>query len=955
MPLLIRYIFIISLLFAPRLLTAQIRSIGVPYVQNYNKSTYQAGNQTWAEARAGNGIMYFANSDGLLSFDGHNWRLAKMPNNIIVRAVAVDKKGMVYTGGFGEFGYWTTAPNGELRYTSLVHLIPAKYKLNEEIWKIYVDDDRILFQSFRTIYVYQNGHITVMEEPKPYLFLHRAGKKYIVEKLNKGLFELKGSQLAFIPGSDQLKSGILSILPFPGGKYLIGTSKEGLFLYDGKAIIPWQAPANDFLKRYQLNNGVVIPGNYFAFGTILNGVVIIDAAGNIVQHINKSSGLQNNTVLSLFLDSEQNLWAGLDNGIDRIEIISPLYFYFDKSGSFGTVYSSIVHNGKIYLGTNQGLFYSNWSLNKGEAYQPYDFKLIPGTQGQVWELALVDGKLLCGHNDGTFQVDGANIRKISWENGGWVLKKLRNGQLIQGTYTGLAVYRKDAAGNWVFDYKIKGFDAPSRYVEQDSKGQIWVSHAYKGVYKLTLSADGKSAAQVKYYGEAEGLPGSYNINVFTLENRLVFSTLAGFYVYDDIADRFYKYNQLNNKLGSFATANKVIPASINKYWFLDRGWVALADFSVNGNVRLDSSSFSILNGRMVKYYENISHISNNIFLISIDDGFAIFNDANRATEKLTLPKVLIRQVERFANEAVPVPDLNNILIPYKQNNLRIHFILPYYRQAHIEYQYRLKGYTGKWSAWSSQLQREFTSLSYGDYVFEVRARINNHISPVTTLSFTVSPPWYLTGFAFLGYALMLVVAYYGVKKYYQYKLRKHQVRLQKKLQAEKEEFVRREAVANEQRLVQLKNEQLQADLDRKGRELANSAMNIVYKNELLQRIHDELDALRDSNGKKLSAEQLRRIQKVIDEGRSDDRDWVLFENSFNETHENFFKKLKANHPDLVPNDLKLCAYLRMNMSSKEMASLLNISLRGIEIRRYRLRKKLNLEHDKNLVEFLMEL
>ena len=157
------------------------------------------------------------------------------------------------------------------------------------------------------------------------------------------------------------------------------------------------------------------------------------------------------------------------------------------------------------------------------------------------------------------------------------------------------------------------------------------------------------------------------------------------------------------------------------------------------------------------------------------------------------------------------------------------------------------------------------------------------------------------------------------------------------------------------RIVKIKNEQLQADLASKSRELANSAMNIVYKNELLQKISEEITHLKDSSGKKLSEDQLRRIQKVINDGMSDERDWNLFESSFNEAHESFFKKLKAQHPDLVPNDLKLCAYLRMNMSSKEMASLLNISLRGVEIRRYRLRKKLNLEHDKNLVEFLMEL
>ncbi len=85
------------------------------------------------------------------------------------------------------------------------------------------------------------------------------------------------------------------------------------------------------------------------------------------------------------------------------------------------------------------------------------------------------------------------------------------------------------------------------------------------------------------------------------------------------------------------------------------------------------------------------------------------------------------------------------------------------------------------------------------------------------------------------------------------------------------------------------------------------------------------------------------------------QDWNLFENSFDEAHENYFRKLKEEYPDLTPNDLKLSAYLRMNMSSKEISSLLNITVRSVELRRYRLRKKLNMEHDKNLVEFFMEL
>jgi DNA-binding CsgD family transcriptional regulator len=363
---------------------------------------------------------------------------------------------------------------------------------------------------------------------------------------------------------------------------------------------------------------------------------------------------------------------------------------------------------------------------------------------------------------------------------------------------------------------------------------------------------------------------------------------------------------------------------------------------------------------MVQNYENISRINSSIYLISVDDGFVIFNDEDAlVNSRTTLPPVLIREVENITGKATVMNENgagSGVEIPFAENNLRITYSLPYYRQAKIRYQYYLEGYSRQWSDWSAQTQNEFTNLGQGTYKFKVRARINDGVvSPVTEFSFIILAPWYAGTIAMFCYALLVVLLYYGVRYYYRLKLRKHQLHLQQKLQHEKEEFLKQEAIKREQQLVKLRNEQLQTDLASKSRELANSAMNIVYKNELLQKISSEILQLKDANGKRLSEEQLRRIQKVIDEGMSDDRDWNIFETSFNEAHENFFKKLKAQHPDLVPNDLKLCAYLRMNMSSKEMASLLNITLRGVEIRRYRLRKKLNLEHDKNLVEFLMEL
>ncbi len=954
------YLFFLTLFLPFFALADNIQSIGVPYIQNYPKSVYLSGNQNWSVAKDKYGIMYFGNGQGLLSYDGRYWQQHQMPNRQIVRSVATDHEGIIYTGSFGEFGYWKVA-NKRLQYYSLIHLIPEQYKMTDEIWKIYTDGKKVIFQSFTSIYIYEHKKIRVIKGRGSFLFLHQVGKRFIIEELGKGLFELKGNTLSALRNDGPpLPESVLSILPYQDGELLIGTGKSGLYLYDGQRYTPFDSPANAYLRTHQLNNGVQVLGKYYAYGTILNGLIIIDEQGNIIQQINKSSGLQNNTILSIYADKEQNLWVGLDNGIDRIELNSPLYFYLDKTGLFGTVYSSLIHKNKIYLGTNQGLFSSPWATTKGQPFRTFNFTLVPATQGQIWDLTLMDGQLLAGHNDGTFRVNDNQIEKVSNIGGGWTIKKLNDDHLIQGTYTGLVLYKKDAAGLWKFSHKVDHFAEPSRYVEKDQKGDIWVSHAYKGLYKLNLSPDFKKVRSTNYYDERNGLPSSYNVNLFTLESKLLYSSDAGFLTFDEISNRFTPYEILNKAIGSFARSNKIISAGDHRYWFINQGKMALISFINPGKIDVDSIQFSALDGRMVQYYENISKISDQIYLISVDDGFVIYNETEaRKNRKITLPTVLVRRVEDITDTYSVISEVGNsetaIEIPFSRNNIRISYTLPYYRQAKIKFQYFLEGYSKQWSAWSAASQKDFTNLGSGNYKFLVRAKLNDQvISKTTSFEFEVLPPFYASNWAFLIYFILFVLLLLIGRKLYEKKLLRDRQAISEKLQAEKEIFLRKEAEATEKQIVKLQTEKLQADLAGKSRELANSAMSLVYKNELLQKISQEMLKIRDATGKPLAEEQLRRIQKVIEEGMNDERDWNLFENSFNEAHESFFKKLKLKHPDLVPNDLKLCAYLRMNMSSKEMASLLNISLRGVEIRRYRLRKKLDIPHDKNLVEFLME-
>jgi len=934
--------------------TDAIPFTGVPFVQNYSKIIYHAGNQNWAVSCGINGQLYLANSEGLLTFDGQHWQLSSMPGNILVRGVTVDQDGLVYTGGFGQFGFWDGDAFGQLTYHSLSDSLPEKDKLHDEIWKIYADKDKVLFQSFSSIYTYQRGKLSVFKTSSPFLFLFQANSRYFVEVIAQGLFEFKdGKLIKLVDKSAYGDSRILTILPYYDGSLLIGTAQKGVFILADNKLSPWANEANDDLKKFQLNNGLKVLNDHYAFGTILNGVYLLNQDGKLIQHLNKSNGLQNNTILSLQNDKSQNIWIGLDNGIDRIEVNSPIYYYDDRAGTLGTVYTAKVFQDKLYLGTNQGLYFSSWPAINNQ----FNFRLIEGSQGQVWDLAVVDDQLFCGHNNGTFTLKGEKIQWLSGVTGGYVLAQLQesDSQLLQGTYTGLALFRREG-NNWLFEQKVADFNEPVQYLQQIGNNRLWVS-GYKGLYWLQLSADRDKVVQKKQYNEKDGLPKSPYVNVFDLAGRIVFATDSGFYLYDEIADRFHAYEQLNERLGTFVNANRIVAADDGKYWFVRKGHLALVAFGEGGKATIDSTRFGALNNRMMSYYENISHLTPDLSLISLDDGFALYRKEEHALQQYK-ERPIIQKVEDITDSTAALLAFNTpdgLGLKARQNNLRITFSLPYYTINEVQFQYLLEGNSKNWSVWNDITQKEFTNLPPGEYAFKVRGLVDGVITPTTTFNFEIYAPWYSSKWAFIAYGVIAIILLLILRQIYQYKLKKHREDVQHKMLIAQEERLRKEAIENEQRLVKLKNSQLEKELASKNRELANSAMNIVYKNELLNNVHDELLHLKDSEGRKLSGDQLKKISKIIDDARSDERDWNLFEESFNEAHENFFKKLKADYPELVPNDLKLCAYLRMNMSSKEIASLLNITTRGVEIRRYRLRKKLNLKHDRNLTEFLLEI
>ncbi|MGB1993256.1 MAG: triple tyrosine motif-containing protein, partial [Flavobacteriaceae bacterium] len=286
----------------------------------------------------------------------------------------------------------------------------------------------------------------------------------------------------------------------------------------------------------------------------------------------------------------------------------------------------------------------------------------------------------------------------------------------------------------------------------------------------------------------------------------------------------------------------------------------------------------------------------------------------------------------------------NIDLSSEMNNIQFEFFVPYYSEINsIQYQWFLDGYHTDWIPWNDSSMVAFKNLDFGDYTFYVRAQSGQQpLGDIVSYPFSIDFPWYLSYWAVSFYVGTLVFISFLINNYYTRYYRRQQM---KYVEETKKELALKE-LSNTKALVEAKNEQLNQRIENKNRELAISTMSMIKKNTLLGSIKDELLNLKNIS-------EVKNVVRNIDKSINNDDDWNYFEEAFNNADKDFLKKIKEIHPKLTPNDLRLCAYLRLNLSSKEIASLLNISSKSVEIKRYRLRKRMNLEHKTNLISYIL--
>lgn len=671
--------------------------------------------------------------------------------------------------------------------------------------------------------------------------------------------------------------------------------------------------------------------------------------------------------MSLFEDRFGNLWAGLNNGIAIIELTQPFTLINDGLELSGTGYTAFKKDSKLYLGTNNGLFILENLSKNNLSYSQY--KKIPATEGQTYSLQMLDGDLILGHHQGAILINSEQASIIpNSAQGIWKIEALPNSKntFIAGSYMGMYLLEKKN-NTWKFSQKIKGFQESSRKFEIVDSTTIWVSHGYKGIYRLDFKDNFKKLVNTRFYGVKDGLPSNLLNNVFRIENRLIFTAEIGVYEYDNINDRFIQDSVLTEHFGNQHIREIEEDIKGNLYFITDDEVGVLKKNTV-GEYEKESTIFQKIFPFVSDDLENITVIDPENVLINAKEGFIHYNpslnkisteDFRTVFRKISWADSILHGGYRLAKNDVKETS-RSISLPFSKNSFHFYYSSVYYEgNFEAEYQYKLENFDNEWSKWSLSSEKEYTNLPSGNYTFQVRSRNSfGKLSSVDTFSFKISPPWYANNFAYIVYTLLILSIFslgLFMQNRHQKKKRLSIVEDANKTILEKETELKEVTTNSEKEIAQLKNEHLEAEIKHKNHQLTSSAVHLINKNELMSNLKSEINQLLKEKDQQALNKGLKRVVKSIEKNIAEDDTWSQFEIHFDQVHGDFIKILRKSYPALTPQELKLAAFLRMNMSSKKIAHLLNISVRGVEISRYRLRKKLSIESHENLIEFMMNI
>ncbi len=801
---------IVALILSICSISAQtIKHIGTTYIKNFFPEDYNSSKQNWCAVQDFRGILYVANTQGVLEYDGVNWRSISTSKNSSALALALSNdKRRVYVGGNTDIGYLSPDSSGTMQYVSLFELLPERYR-NIKVYGITVtENDEVLFCASSQLMLYANDTIKVIPladgSTNVFSYITKHNGRVYVNQSDKGYCEFinrKEEPIIALEGTDTIHDNqVVSILGDKNGGMVLATKKLGISIYKNNRLIPLNIPINAKLVQSDLYCATQLKGGYYAFGTLKKGIIITDSNFNEINRFNQSFGLCSNQIINLYQSPEGGLWALTNNGIAYIDIYSPIstiHVGIKKVSAIGCV------NDDIYIGASSLLRIHNKDLALGgDAFQSVAFP-ADKTQNTINSINTVDNQIICGTAKGVIGIT-PNGESYAAEKTTQVVRLViqsekRPDLLIGGCIGGISVYEKNPDGNWSKrQQSVTGFDVETRHIVEDPEGFFWVSKKETGLYKLILDSSYSKVITVKQYDQHDGLPSSMGNYVYKVGKDIIVATQQGFYAYDKLNDTFVKSEKYNALFDSEIEAYTIYQDQYGKIWinYLQTRKNAKSELCFGYFNGFDTTKQNTrLFVPFASKFKTVKDIADSCYLIGCDDELLHYD--SKLQKYFDIPfKAFIRRMETITNDSLlfggayvtdegDVDSLQTeslkITLPYDFNGVKFEFGANSYEYPEeTKFKYFLEHNDAGWSDWKSENFKEFNNLSPGTYTFMVKARnIFGHESEVAHITFTVLPPWYMTIWTYILYVLAFAAVIWVIIKIYFRKLLKDKQRLEK--------------------------------------------------------------------------------------------------------------------------------------------------------------------------------
>jgi len=913
-------------------------------IKNFTSSEYKAGIQNIDFAQNRDMTLFVANNLGVLSFDGNEWTTHAFKTGKKQRSLAFDTHlNRLYVGSQGEFGFF----ENNWEYVSLVDKIPSDLRDFDEVWDVFIISSKVYFCTFQAIYVYDGQTISVVQRNGGFNRSFSAGKKLFTQTPSGKLFELVGQTLSSTYSQvekDQIVAGVIKkdeghLFFYNSGKIEYSTSLETVEKFPDLI----SALAGKYVNHVmQLSDARIV------ISTQTAGLYLYDIQTNVIENIAKKDGLQSNACLRVFQDFTGNLWVGMQNGIALIDINSPLRLINHESNIQGSGYDAFDTNEGRYYTTSNGIYFL--------ATDSEQSSFLIGTEGPAYGMQMISDKLYAGHHSGLFLLENGQAKRCALTDGLWQVKQLRSNPqyAIGGTYSGLHLFKLNELQELQGVEKISGFNESSRFFEEDRRGRIWVGQFYKGLYQLNLT-NSLTEAVVSKVSDSSDLPIQEHIILNRIDDELYLGTEEGIYKIDQDTEVISEANIFSSTVGKKWVYLLLQDREKNVHIFTENLVGFFKQVSANNYVYVPSSLFQLRQ----TFNNDLLNISKNVdegVLFNANEGFIYYNP--KLEDRFTIEnQPLINRVYNVFEDSVlyerlPFEDrseqVESLIIA--EGTKVLQFMVESFKYKDVnnrQFRYFLNGFDEAYGVWSNATLKEYTNLKEGNY--ELSVQTLNYLGEIVTskpLAIEVNPPFFKRIEAKMLYAILIILILY---QGYRFQKRRYKGK-EKKLEKAKQE----ELAQKQNELQELKEDQIQSELSHVNNLLAASTMNLVVKNEFMENIKEELkevNLIAEVSERRIA---LKKIVKEIDKALKLQEDWKQFEHRFDRVHGDFLTRLTSEFLDLTPGEQKLAAFLRLKMDTKEIASLMSVTLRGVEVSRYRLRKKLGLETYQNLSKFILE-